>query len=140
MEGYNETGDYVIMDNYIGMLQLEITFYINSNADREEYIHNFLNYLTELLPELIFYISINSQWKSVLNKLEYNLLVVDLDNEIALFSYFVKAVTGKVNGIYLYNITNNYVNNILKLFSFNLLLLVVTYKRDNEKLIIREHF
>ena len=47
------------------LLRLEITFYINNNAVSEEYIHNHLNYLTELLPpELIYYNSINYQWKS----------------------------------------------------------------------------
>lgn len=45
----------------------------------------------------------------------YNLLVVDLDNVIALFSNFVNDVTGKVNGFYLYNITDNNINNVLKL-------------------------
>ena len=122
-----------------GLLRLEITFYINNNAVSEEYIHNHLNYLTELLPqELIYHNPINNQWKSVLNKLEYNLLVVDLDNKIALFSYFVNDITGKVNGFYMYNITDNYVNNVLKLFSFNLPILIVTCKRDGEELIIRE--
>ena len=122
-----------------GLLRLELTFYINNNAVSEEYIHNHLNYLTELLPpELIYYNPINYQWKSARNKLEYNILVVDLDNEIALFSYFINDVTGKVNGFYLYNITDNYINNILKLFSFNLPLLVVICKRNGEELIITE--
>lgn len=68
----------------------------------------------------------------------YNLLVVDLDNEIALFSYFVNGITGKVNGFYLYNITDNYINNDLKLFSYNLPLMVVTCMRDEEELVVRE--
>ena len=122
-----------------GLLRLEITFYINNKAVTEEYILKHLNYLTELLPpELINYNPINNQWKSVLNKLKYNLLIVDLNNEIALFSYFINDVTGKANGFYLYNITDNYINNILKLFSFNLPLLVVICKRNGEELIITE--
>ena len=53
---------------------------IKNNALSEEYIYKYLNYLTELLPqELIYYNPINTQWKSVLNKLEYSLLVVDPD-------------------------------------------------------------
>ena len=123
-----------------GLLRLEITFYIDNKAVSKEYIHNHLNYLTELLPpELIYYNSINNQWKAVLNKLKYNLLIIDTDNEIALFSYFINEITGKVNGFYLYNITENYINNILKLFSYNLPLLVVTCKRNGEELIIRKH-
>ncbi|KAK8896228.1 hypothetical protein M9Y10_014123 [Tritrichomonas musculus] len=51
---------------------------------------------------------------------------------------FINDVTGKVNGFYLYNITDNYINNILKLFSFNLPLLVVICKRNGEELIITE--
>lgn len=59
-----------------------ITIYINNNALSKEYIYKHLNYLTELLPrELIYYNLINKQWISVLNKLEYNLLVVDPDKK-----------------------------------------------------------
>ncbi|KAK8838418.1 hypothetical protein M9Y10_033047 [Tritrichomonas musculus] len=123
-----------------GLLRLEITFYINNNVVNEEYIHSHLNYLTELLPpDLIYYNPINKQWRSILNKLEYNLLVVDLNNKIALFSYFINNVTSKVNGFYLYNITDNYINNVLKLFSFNIPVLVVICERDNEELTIRAH-
>ena len=51
------------------LLLLEITFYINNNVVSEEYIHSHLNYLTEMLPqELFYYNSINNQWKSVLKK------------------------------------------------------------------------
>lgn len=56
-----------------------------------------------------------------------------------LFSHFINDVTGKVNGIYLNNITDYYLYNILKLFCYNLPILVVTCKRDGKELKIREY-
>ena len=121
-----------------GLLRLEITFYIDNKVVSKEYIHKHLNYLAELLPEkYIYHNSISNQWKAVLNKLKYNLLVIDLDNYIALFSYFVNVITGKVNGFYIYNITDNYINNVLKLFSYNLPLLILVCRRNGEELIIK---
>lgn len=66
-------------------------------------------------------------------------MVVDLDSKIELFSYFINIVTGKVNGFYLHNITDNYIKKILILFSFNLPIQVITCKRNGEELTIKEN-
>ena len=69
-----------------GLLRLETTFYIDNNAVSEEYIGKYLNYLFELLrKELIYHNLINKQWRSILNQLEYNILVENFDNKSLCF-------------------------------------------------------
>ena len=91
-----------------------IKAYIDNRGVSEEFIYSNLIYLTKLLrPELIYNHPINKKWKSLINKLELNILLIDFDNRISLFLFLINKVSEKINVFYLYNNANNHVNEIL---------------------------
>lgn len=126
-----------------GILRLEITYYIDNQAITEEYINKHLDYFVYILPpNLIFYNSISKQWSLLLNAIKYNLCVVDLDYNLALFSYSINKLTNNINGFYIKNVNTNKLSNILKLYSFNYPIILVSFKRTieegNDNLLIKQ--
>lgn len=74
-----------------------IKAYIDNRGVSEEFIYSNLIYLTKLLrPELIYNYPSNKKWKSLINKLELNILLIDFDNRISLFSYLINKVSEKI--------------------------------------------
>ena len=119
---------------------MEITFYIENKPITKSFIEENIYYLSNLIPkELIFYNPIATQWKLLINKLKYNLMVVDEDKKIALFSYYFNKITSKVSGFYIHDTNNNNLEKILKIFSFNLPLCVLRFKREDENIIITQN-
>ena len=126
-----------------GLLRLEITYYIENQAITEEYINEHFDYLVSLLPpRLIFYNSISKQWMLLLGAIKYNLCIVDVDNSLAMFSYSINKLTNKISGFYIKNTTTNKLSNILKLYSFNCPIVLLSFKRTIEegkdKLLIKQ--
>ena len=121
-----------------GLLRLETTFYIRDTALTEQYIQQRMQYLEQLLPpHLIYYNPIQTQWNLLLSCVLYNMLVIDMDNNTALYSYYCNKTTNKITGFYID--TNKYdVNKILQLHSFNLPIVVLRYNRDGENLVIQQ--
>lgn len=121
-----------------GLLRLEITFYIENQAITADYIEEHLNYLSNLLPkDLLYYNSIASQWQIYQTAIKYNLCIVDLDNNIAFLCYSVNSITGKANGFYIKNLSTNKLSNIIKLYSFNVPIVVLSYKRNIDNLLLQ---
>ncbi|KAK8886408.1 hypothetical protein M9Y10_041871 [Tritrichomonas musculus] len=122
-----------------GLLRLEITFYIQNCAVTQDYINKHLDYLTNLLPpNLLYYNSIPNQWKLIQSAIKYNLLILDLDNNLGLYSYSINKCTKKINGFFIKDISTNKISNLIKLYSFNTPIIVLSIRRSFNNLLIQQ--
>ena len=122
-----------------GLLRLEITFYIQNRVVTRKYINWHLDYLITLLPpHLLYYNSIQQQWRLIQSVIHYNLLLLDLDNNLAMFSYSINKCTNKVNGFYVKDISTNKISNIIKLYSFIVPIVVLSLRRRFNELEIQQ--
>ncbi|KAK8837707.1 hypothetical protein M9Y10_036247 [Tritrichomonas musculus] len=122
-----------------GLLRLEITFYIQNCAVTQDYINKHLDYLTNLLPpNLLYYNSIPNQWKLIQSAIKYNLLILDLDNNLGLYSYSINKCTKKINGFFIKDISTNKISNLIKLYSFNTPIIVLSIRRSFDNLLIQQ--
>ena len=124
-----------------GLLRLEITFYVNNRPIKLDYIQQHIDYLERLLPpKLVYYNPIKTQWNLLLSNVHYNMLVYDTDNSIALLSYYINKDTSKIAGFYIPNATEDKIQQIAKLYTFNLPVVVLQYKTiDNDTLDAKDH-
>jgi hypothetical protein len=80
-----------------------------------------MDYLANIIPpELLFHNPIENQWKLLLEEVHYNTIIVDLDNKLALASLYINRETGKTNGFYIDDISENTLSNIAKVYTFDL--------------------
>lgn len=115
-------------------IKLEITYCIYNSAITEEYINEYFDYLVSLLPpKFVYYDSISKQWILLLAAIKYNLCVVDVDNSLVLFSYSINKLTNKIGSFFVKNTTINMLSNILKLYSFNCPIVLLSVKRTIEE-------
>jgi hypothetical protein len=85
-----------------------------------------MDYLANIIPpELLFHNPIENQWKLLLEEVHYNTIIVDLDNNLAFVCLYVNRETGKSNGFYLEDISENTLSNIAKLYTFDLPVVVL---------------
>ena len=121
-------------------ISLEITFYIENCAVTQDYINKHLDYLTNLLPSnLLYYNSIPKQWKLIQSAIKYNMLILNLDNNLGLFYYSINKCTQKINGsIFIKDISTNKISNLIKLYSFNIPIIVLSIRRSFDNLLIQQ--
>jgi hypothetical protein len=138
-----------------GLLRLEITFY-RYNVDgilTQDYIEEQMDYLETIIPPtLLFYNPISTQWKLLLNKVKFNLVIVDVVKKLSFVCLYLNKETGKTNGFYIKDTTNNILSNISKLYTFDLPIIILlvsipsspstkankTIKKDIKEDIIKE--
>jgi hypothetical protein len=125
-----------------GLLRLEITFYRydTSSGLSREYREEQMEYLASLVPpELLFHNPISSQWKLLLEKVHYNLMLVDLTNKLALTCLYLNRETGKTNGFYQQkDISENTLSNIAKLYTFDLPIVVLLVETVGNSLEVQQ--
>jgi hypothetical protein len=116
-----------------GILRLEITFYRlgTSQTLPQDFIEKHMEYLSECIPpNLLYYNPISTQWNLLLEHVSYNLCLVDIEKKLAFVCLYLNKETGKTNGFYVRDCSNNMLSNILKLYTINVPLVVLLLNID----------
>lgn len=77
--------------------------------------------------------------KLIQSVIMYNLIILHLDNNHDLFSYSINKCTKKINGFYIKDISANKISNLLKLYWFNVPIVVLSIKRSFNNILIQQH-
>jgi hypothetical protein len=123
------------------LLRLEITFYQLNTTEllTQKFVEERMDFLTECIPtDLLYYIPIATQWQLLLDNVSSNIVIVGIEQKCALITFFLNKETGKTNGFYVKSVTNNKLSNILKLYTFNIPIIVVLLKRDGDNINIQQ--
>jgi hypothetical protein len=125
-----------------GLLRLEITFYrqdLNDIPLTRDFIEESTDYLKSCIPpNLLYYNPIQTQWDVLLDKFHNNICLVDLDKKFGLLSLYINKLTGKTNSFYIKDVSSNKLSNFLKLYTFNVPIVVVLLKKDKETILLQQ--
>lgn len=98
-----------------------------------------LDYFTNLLQaNLLYYNSIPNQWKLIQSAIKYNILILNLDNNLSLFSYSINKCSKKNNRLYIKDISTNKISNLIKIYSFNTPPMILSIRRCFDNLLIQQ--
>ena len=125
-----------------GILRLEYTLY-NDNAvyaptpkqtipqihfTRELVTVN-MEWLANTLPiSLLYHNSIQNQWHLLQDSTCYNLCLVDVETNVVLIAWWCNTLTGKIQGYYIEDATEDYITNLVKLYTTSLPTIVLLCK------------
>jgi hypothetical protein len=120
-----------------GLLRLEITYYYSSTPT-EAYFRRMFTFLESILPEdQLYYNSISTQWTELLNVVSCNMLLWDVANKLAFLGYYHNALTGKVNGAFISTEDINVISNVIKMYTFNVPIAVISFEyNDTDRTIL----